>query len=240
MMKMEFKFLTLLILNVPTLVSAANSCACLAQDLSFTINCDDTATMLTALNDLKTSACATACTSDECVKNYYIMQSHHDYCPEAGIPQEIEDGFHDFDDSCTPCKIQRKPTEGAPPCPTPNCEDNSGNDAYTKLVDSGCGTDCSSDICRDAFFTVRAAHDTCPHDTLSRAAEEGLHDLEIPCANQICNPGEEDQITCKEEDEHELEDHGEEETTSEETPASGAFRPVTAGAGLMGFIMMWA
>ena len=30
-------------------------------------------------------------------------------------------------------------------------------------------------------------HDLCPHDTLSRASEEGLHDLEEPCAKQLCN-----------------------------------------------------
>ena len=77
------------------------------------------------------------------------MQTHHDYCPEAGIPELIEDGFHDHDESCKACKIGRLFTEGKPDCPVPNCEDTSGNDAYTSLVELKCGTNCSSDACRE-------------------------------------------------------------------------------------------
>merc|ERR1712087_949553 len=99
--------------------------------------------------------------------------------------------------------------EGAPDCPAANCEDTSGNDAYTNLIENGCNIDCSSDTCRDLFFTLRIVHDTCDHDVLSTAAEEGLHDLERPCAAQICNDPNagENQFICDDHD-HDHDDHG--------------------------------
>jgi hypothetical protein len=178
--------------------ASGESCACVAEEEGFTIDCADTDTMLEAMNILNSNSCATDCSSEECVYNYYIVQAHHDYCPEANIPELIEDGFHDFDSSCTGCDIKRDFVEGAPDCPPANCEDSSGNDAYTAGIEAGCNIDCSSDTCRDLYFTLRIVHDDCPHDVLSRAAEAGLHDLERPCAEQICNQasGSSSQLVC--------------------------------------------
>ncbi|KAL7543688.1 hypothetical protein ACHAXR_012996, partial [Thalassiosira sp. AJA248-18] len=180
----------------------AHSCACEAEEFDFKINCADTSAMLDAMTFLKSNGCATNCSSPDCEKNYLIVQSHHDYCPEEVVPEEIEDGFHDYDEVCTACDIVRKNTEGAPDCPAPNCQDKSGDEAYGALVEAGCGTDCSSVACRDNYFVLRVAHDLCDHDTLSRASEEGLHDMEVSCAAQICNTagGEDAQLVC--------EDHG--------------------------------
>ena len=139
-----------------------------------------------------------------------MVQAHHDFCPEADIPEDIEDGFHDFDEECTPCGITRAYVDGAPDCPIANCEDTSGNDAYTSLVENGCNIGCDSDVCRDLFFVLRIVHDTCDHDVLSRAAEEGLHDLERPCAKQLCNdPAAADkQLVCSEDGHDDHDDHG--------------------------------
>eukprot|EP00592_Proboscia_alata_P006184 CAMPEP_0194357130 /NCGR_PEP_ID=MMETSP0174-20130528/4658_1 /TAXON_ID=216777 /ORGANISM="Proboscia alata, Strain PI-D3" /LENGTH=383 /DNA_ID=CAMNT_0039127023 /DNA_START=407 /DNA_END=1558 /DNA_ORIENTATION=- len=185
----------------------AEPCACEAEELGFSIDCADTTAMLASLGEIQTRGCAKDCTSSECVKHYYIVQSHHDYCPEADIPQEVEDGFHDYDETCAACKIKRLFTDDAPACPVPNCEDNSGNEAYVSLIDNGCLSDCSSDTCRDHFFMLRSVHDSCEHDVLSRASEEGLHDMEVPCVSQICNQAEgaDNQLVC---DDHSGHDHG--------------------------------
>jgi hypothetical protein len=167
--------------------SAEGSCACEAAELGFAIDCTQTAVMLESLDFLNKNACATDCASDDCVKHYYIVQSHHDFCPEADVPEAVEDGFHDFDEQCKGCEISRGFVEGAPNCPVANCEDDSGNQAYLGLVENGCNIDCSSDTCRDLFFTLRIVHDTCPHDVLSSTSEKGLHDMERPCKDQICN-----------------------------------------------------
>lgn len=193
------KFISTVLLALSLVGKAsAESCACVAEDLGFTIDCADTQTMLASMAYLNANGCASVCDSEGCVLNYYIVQAHHDYCPEADIPEEIEDGFHDFDTSCSGCDIKRDYVEGAPDCPVPNCEDGSGNDAYTNAIATGCNLDCSSDTCRDLFFTLRTVHDSCDHDALTPASEEGLHDLERPCAAQICNQasGASNQLVC--------------------------------------------
>ena len=188
--------------------AAEGSCACEAEEYGFTIDCEDKDPMLDALQYLQRRNCAVDCSSKGCELNYLIVQSHHDYCPEEGIPEEIEDGFHDYDTSCTACDIQRDFIPGAPDCPAPSCSDNTGNEAYVNLIEGGCLQDCSSNFCRDNFFQLRSTHDLCDHDVLTRASEEGLHDLERPCADQLCNvgEGESNQLVC---DPHAGHDHGE-------------------------------
>lgn len=177
-----------------------HKCACEAEEFGFDIDCDDTGAMLDALTFLKSSNCATDCSSAECEKNWLIVQVHHDYCPEGGVPEEVEDGFHDYDMTCEHCDIVKPTVEGAPDCPTPSCADSSGNDAYVILVEGGCMTDCSSDACREYYFILRAAHDVCEEGALTTAAETGLHDLEVSCAEHICNAhaGMDDPLVCDE------------------------------------------
>ena len=68
----------------------AESCACLAEELDFSMDCSDTEAMMKALAVLKTSGCSTDCSSPACEKNWYIVQAHHDYCDDSAIPNEIE------------------------------------------------------------------------------------------------------------------------------------------------------
>ena len=59
-----------------------HSCACEAEEMGFKINCDDTATMLASMTALQADGCASDCTVGDCEKNWLIVQSHHDYCPD--------------------------------------------------------------------------------------------------------------------------------------------------------------
>ena len=161
---------------------------------------------------LKSNNCASVCTEEEapdCFRHYLIVQSHHDYCPEEGIPVEVEDGFHDFDTACTACAIDRQATEGAEDCPVETCDKGPGDDAYAALILNDCGKDCSSDLCKDLYFTLRYQHDKCDHNTISSASEDGMHDLEVPCAMHKCNyDGVDNQLVCV--DDHDDHDHGDE------------------------------
>ena len=50
--------------------------------------------MIDSMQILKTKGCATECgeeTAPDCFRHYLIVQSHHDYCPEDGVPEEVED-----------------------------------------------------------------------------------------------------------------------------------------------------
>ena len=204
---MKFAF-ALLLATLATATAAeaeavhTHKCACEAAEFGFDIDCNNTAAMLDALAYLKESTCATDCTSAECEKNWLIMQIHHDYCPEEGVPEEIEDGFHDYDMTCKHCDIVKPRNEGAPDCPIPACTDSSGNDAYVALVEGGCMTDCSTSLCHDNFFILRAIHDGCEEGVLTTDAEKGLHDLEEACAAHICNApgGMEDPLFCDPQD----------------------------------------
>ena len=174
-------------------------CACAADEYNFNIDCTATAAMIDALNILKSTGCGTDCSSDECQVNWYIVQAHHDYCDPQGLPEAVEDDFHDFDSICESCHIERGFVEGAPDCPEPNCDDTSGNDAYAFLVANGCSTGCSANSeCRTNYLTLRTVHDSCEHDTLSADAEEGLHDFEESCADVVCNSADSnvDQTVC--------------------------------------------
>lgn len=215
---------------------AAEKCACMAEELGFAMDCSDTAAMLEALMVLKSSGCQSDCSSPECEKNWYIVQAHHDYCDEDDMPNEIEDDFHDFDEVCESCDIQRAFIEGAPMCPTPNCADDSGNEAYVSLVENDCASDCAPDACRDAFFLLVATHDNCDHDTLSVAAEEGLHDFEDVCTMHTCNSGDGiDQLVCDEdhddEDDHGHGDHGHDDEDGKMSTSGGASAVGVIGAG---------
>ncbi|KAK1737415.1 hypothetical protein QTG54_011701 [Skeletonema marinoi] len=215
-----------------------HSCACEAIEFEFEINCEAIDTMMESMTFLKSNNCAAVCTEDEapdCFRHYLIVQSHHDFCPEEGIPEEIEDGFHDFDTACTACAIDRKATEGAEDCPVGTCDKGPGDDAYAALILNDCGKDCSSDECKDLYFTLRYQHDKCEHDTISSASEEGMHDLEVPCGIHKCNyDGVDNNLVCV--DDHDDHDHGDdhgddhdEETDIAREMGDGASDAATAG-----------
>jgi hypothetical protein len=63
-----------------------HKCACESVEFGFSIDCDDTAAMLTAMAALQAGGCSADCSSAECEKNFLIVQSHHDYCAEDALP----------------------------------------------------------------------------------------------------------------------------------------------------------
>ena len=215
--------------------SNEHKCACEAEEFGYEINCANTDAMIEAMNNLQSLGCSADCSSPECEKNFLIVVTHHDYCPEADIPELVEDGFHDYDEVCIHCAISRKSIEGAEPCPPATC-DNSGNEAYAAAISAGCLDDCSSDECKNAFFTLSTVHDNCDHDVISQAAEEGLHDLEESCPQHVCDTGVEDQLVCDEDHEdHEDEkeddhDHDHDHDEDKEMSSSAARKSMIAGA----------
>lgn len=192
-MKSPILFVTVLLAIFAKVVNAADdhdheSCACAAEEMGFTINCEDQDAMTNALAMLQSNNCIADCSTNTCRRNYFIIQTHHDYCLEDQVPPAVEEGVHDYEGICMDCEISSLPNPDFPECPQANCKvDSEGNDAYQALLDNGCIADCSSDVCRDNFRILTATHDTCPEDTLTPEAEEGLHDLEEPCAAQGCN-----------------------------------------------------
>ena len=214
--------------------ASGGPCACETEELGWKIDCDDTDAMEAALTFLAGNSCASDCSSEACEMNYYIVQAHHDYCPEEGLPESVEDGFHDYDEICTHCGIKRAFVDGAPDCPLPNCEDQSGNDAYTALISGGCNIDCSSAECKSLFGVLLITHDACPHDVLSDSAEKGYHDLERSCADAVCNDisGKGyDPLVCDEDaHDHGSHDHGSHDHSDHDSDDSAGVARTATGA----------
>ena len=200
--------------------ASGGTCACEAEELGFEINCADTEAMTTALDFLASNGCASDCSSEDCEKNWYIVQTHHDFCPEADLPESVEDDFHNYDEVCPQCEIRRQFVEGAPACPAPSCEDESGNEAYTSLITQGCNIDCSSTECQSLFHVLLITHDACDHDVLSDVAERGYHDVERACVGAVCNDLSgvlADPLVCVAvEDDHDHDHHDEDEDHHDE------------------------
>ena len=73
-----------------TAASNGRKCACEAEEMNFMIDCGNEQAMLDALDFLNSNGCSEKGSCDagtESEKNYLIVQIHHDYCPEANIPQ---------------------------------------------------------------------------------------------------------------------------------------------------------
>lgn len=69
-----------------------HKCACEAEEFDFKIDCSNKAVMEDAMAALQSENCAADSNCDEdadnsCFRNWLIVQSHHDYCPEDLMPQ---------------------------------------------------------------------------------------------------------------------------------------------------------
>jgi hypothetical protein len=69
------------------------------------------------------------------------------------------------------------------------------------MLSAGCVDFCDIESCGENYQILRAVHDSCPEDTVSTSAEQGLHDLEAPCEAYNCYPktsNEESALVCSE------------------------------------------
>jgi hypothetical protein len=180
-----------LAVTISTTAAAEDShhtCACEANELGFTIDCSTAGhqAQLDALGVLQAKGCDKDCSSDECHKNFLIVQSHHDFCLHGDVPELSEDSFHIYEGKCEECSIIKKRDPALVDCPPAKCDD-SGNAAFQGLLANNCLTDCSTDVCAGFYQVLRVEHDRCGHDTLSQVSENGLHEYEEPCEAVSCN-----------------------------------------------------
>lgn len=207
---MKFLSLCLLSLSLVAFVSAQEdhkheSCACASEENNFVIDCSDQQAMLDSVAVLAANGCEADCENAICLKNFFMIQAHHDYCLEDEVPEPVEDALHIYEDNCDACEILKKVDPALEKCPDHSCTDGSGSNAYTTMIMNGCLNDCSSALCSSSYKTLKAVHDLCEEDTLSEEAELGFHDLEEACEAENCNVGdaalEMEQLICTEDHE---------------------------------------
>ena len=79
--------------------------------------CSSTTEATTAAAALTSGSCDTDCSSTACTNAYRIVRAAHDRCEEDDMPEAIEDGIHDFEESCesAECNVATKDA-GVPTC----------------------------------------------------------------------------------------------------------------------------
>lgn len=86
--------LFIIILVCCSFVQSHESCACVAEEENFTINCNQNNALLSALEVLENNGCASDCSSNNCQRNFYLIQSHHDYCSSGEVNNKILLSFY--------------------------------------------------------------------------------------------------------------------------------------------------
>ena len=168
---------------------AHEKCACKMHDYGVAVSCTALNMYLVegAISYLQnaTNNCAT---KDACKGHYFLLQSHHDFCPHDVLPPAAEKALHDYEDFYEDCHIPRQYDVSLPNCASVSCKNPQlFLDAVSTLKANNCNTTCTSNICTTAIQTVLMGHDTCEEDELPQSAEEALHDYEEVCEDQLCN-----------------------------------------------------
>ena len=136
------------------------------------------------------SECKTEANSAECKSNYYVMQAHHDHCPQEKVPREVKDEFHEFEAFYEDCHIKRQFVSGLSSCPAlASCSNalTTDKEIVTEMEDNTCNTNCSSNACKTRFQKMLMYHDTCAEDHMPTRLEQGVHDYEVNCTSHLCN-----------------------------------------------------
>ena len=188
-MKISLYLCSIAVLSFPAIVSGLESCACVAEELGYKIDCSNQDFMTAAVAALEENNCATDCSTDICYKNFMIGVSHHDYCFEDEIPESVEDAVHIYEAFCQQCEVPTKYNPDLPLCPTSDCTEEAGNAAFQAVTNASCIDDCSPDACAENFPILKVMHDLCPEDTLSTEAELIFHDIDGVCEMHSCNVG---------------------------------------------------
>jgi len=58
-----------------------------------------------------------------CAQAFFIIQSHHDYCPHDTLTRYEEELFHEWEGKCNGCSIVRKYDAALKDCPVIDCSD---------------------------------------------------------------------------------------------------------------------
>ena len=169
------------------------TCACASRTHRFAIDCTDKTTMQAAIDYLSANGICSSCEpTDECKKQFLILQTHHDYCHHTEIPDSAELEIHDFEGHYDGCSISRRYVDTANDCPALGytCANAATNlPTQEQLTTANCATSCNSETCITYFQQILLAHDTCDHDEIEQFHETALHNLEEVCdaAGHWCN-----------------------------------------------------
>jgi len=211
--------------------SSSEPCACVAEEFGFPIDCTTatgTAKVQTAYDYLVANNCkdipagetVVKCADEtdyaECVKNWFIVKTHHDHCPEDVVPTTVEQQFHVYEQAgCLGCEIKKNYRPALSMCPTVDCTNTdvilSAKDVIGDGTDSNKCTDdtgttaspnndascCTSNAQKGSWQITRAYHDICEFTQITALdnavsgietfVEHTIHEFEGQCETFECN-----------------------------------------------------
>jgi len=165
------------------------NCVCQAAAFGWTLDCSKKGPVSAAAAYLEANeACASddPPPTDECMKQYHIMQAHHDHCLHHDLPEDIEVVLHKYEKHYEDCIVKRQFDPDLKTCPEVTCTDEAALEAAVMDLNCGCETTCTAK-CAAAMKVILMAHDNCPEEELPTSLEVALHDHEDVCAAHLCN-----------------------------------------------------
>merc|ERR1712178_491312 len=82
-----------------------------------------------------------------CQIAFFMIQSHHDYCPHDTLTYEEEEAMHDWEDYCLRCEISRGYDSNLGDCPSIDCTDTNDAEAVYDLLNAECTKGSSGSCC---------------------------------------------------------------------------------------------
>ena len=146
-------------------------------------DCSDDSDAITAYNTLVADNCQNDCTSTDCVNSYRIVRSFHDNCEEDDIPESIERGIHDFEESCSAanCNAQSADDNDLSTSDCPAHEDDDHDDEFEHHQECVCiadergwKIDCSNQVVMQSAFNLLQQYN-CDKDCKSDICQDNFY-----------------------------------------------------------------
>eukprot|EP01147_Barroeca_monosierra_P003063 gene3063-5840_t len=180
------------------------TCGCVAERLDFRIDCDNLAVVQEAFDFLEENDCdqGDACTTNaDCERNFFITESHHDYCLHSDLTPEINSGVHKYENKCVNCFVRRRFNPDIEMCPSRDCTNITIVEDAIDYLEDNCKDNCTSSTCEEAYQTLRYFHDVCAVqvENIPSEVQKELHHFENVCEDQECRTATEefDPNECK-------------------------------------------
>ena len=112
-------------------------CVCVASAYGFEIDCSKPEVVDTAITYLKNNDCASNPSNTTCTKNFYILQSHHDFCPLESLSLEAKIDIHAVEEHFEDCEIVRQFNPELENCAPVDCADKTKLEHALNVLTSG-------------------------------------------------------------------------------------------------------
>merc|ERR1719265_3101233 len=120
------------------------NCVCQAAVQGWKLDCSTMAPVKAAVTYLNANLgdCHKENPTEECKKQFHILQSHHDHCLHNELAEDVEIHLHYFEKYYEDCQVNRQFDPNLPQCPPVECNDKAALEAAVMDLNCDCATTC--------------------------------------------------------------------------------------------------